>query len=209
MAETRELSDGTFEGKEEPMETDETASNIEGMPVKMETDEPTSSDAVDSFARFEELLKKTENFSHCLSSGDAKLATAVPKDGKRRGRPSKASGIDGDHRHRKTEQEEDEEMVADASKGNDLVIFDKSPFYIENGEMRDYQVRGLNWLASLHHNNINGILADEMVKRGGSEAFPKMLLCQAATHVETMEGPSARSYSPWLGCHAIRSVTEN
>ena len=29
--------------------------------------------------------------------------------------------------------------------------------------MRDYQVQGLNWMASLHHNGINGILADEMV----------------------------------------------
>ena len=28
--------------------------------------------------------------------------------------------------------------------------------------MRDYQVQGLNWMASLHHNGINGILADEM-----------------------------------------------
>lgn len=70
-------------------------------------------------------------------------------------------------------------MVAEVAKTDDLVIFDKSPFYIENGEMRcgfqmislindyfsrDYQVRGLNWLASLQHNNINGILADEMVK---------------------------------------------
>jgi SWI/SNF-related matrix-associated actin-dependent regulator of chromatin subfamily A member 5 len=30
--------------------------------------------------------------------------------------------------------------------------------------MRDYQVRGLNWLIQLQHNGINGILADEMVK---------------------------------------------
>lgn len=29
--------------------------------------------------------------------------------------------------------------------------------------MRDYQIRGLNWLISLQHNGINGILADEMV----------------------------------------------
>lgn len=29
--------------------------------------------------------------------------------------------------------------------------------------MRDYQVQGLNWMISLHHNGINGILADEMV----------------------------------------------
>lgn len=29
--------------------------------------------------------------------------------------------------------------------------------------MRDYQIRGLNWMISLHENGINGILADEMV----------------------------------------------
>jgi hypothetical protein len=31
--------------------------------------------------------------------------------------------------------------------------------------MRDYQVQGLNWMISLHHNGINGILADEMVSQ--------------------------------------------
>lgn len=34
---------------------------------------------------------------------------------------------------------------------------------IKNGEMRDYQVRGLNWMISLYENGLNGILADEMV----------------------------------------------
>lgn len=29
--------------------------------------------------------------------------------------------------------------------------------------MREYQLEGLNWLISLHQNDINGILADEMV----------------------------------------------
>ena len=28
--------------------------------------------------------------------------------------------------------------------------------------MCDYQVQGLNWMVSLHHNSLNGILADEM-----------------------------------------------
>jgi hypothetical protein len=31
--------------------------------------------------------------------------------------------------------------------------------------MRDYQVRGLNWMISLYENGINGILADEMVRK--------------------------------------------
>lgn len=29
--------------------------------------------------------------------------------------------------------------------------------------MRAYQLQGLNWMVSLHHNGLNGILADEMV----------------------------------------------
>ena len=34
---------------------------------------------------------------------------------------------------------------------------------IKSGEMRDYQIRGLNWMISLYEHGINGILADEMV----------------------------------------------
>ena len=33
---------------------------------------------------------------------------------------------------------------------------------VEHGSMRAYQVAGLNWLANLYQNGINGILADEM-----------------------------------------------
>lgn len=36
---------------------------------------------------------------------------------------------------------------------------------VKGGEMRDYQVRGLNWMISLYENGINGILADEMVPK--------------------------------------------
>ena len=34
---------------------------------------------------------------------------------------------------------------------------------VVKGEMRGYQLQGLNWMVSLHHNGLNGILADEMV----------------------------------------------
>ena len=37
---------------------------------------------------------------------------------------------------------------------------------VKGGEMRDYQIRGLNWMISLYENGINGILADEMVSEG-------------------------------------------
>ena len=43
-----------------------------------------------------------------------------------------------------------------------IISFDVTPPYIKNGEMRDYQIRGLNWMISLYENGLNGILADEM-----------------------------------------------
>lgn len=47
-----------------------------------------------------------------------------------------------------------------SSRCNDFTF---SLLDIKTGKMRDYQVRGLNWLISLYENGINGILADEMV----------------------------------------------
>ena len=45
-----------------------------------------------------------------------------------------------------------------------LLMFDILLFTdIKYGEMRDYQIRGLNWMISLYEHGINGILADEMV----------------------------------------------
>jgi len=46
-------------------------------------------------------------------------------------------------------------LTCDLGDGGGIVV--------KGGKMRDYQVQGLNWMASLHHNGINGILADEMV----------------------------------------------
>ncbi len=31
-----------------------------------------------------------------------------------------------------------------------------------NGQLKEYQIRGLEWMVSLYNNNLNGILADEM-----------------------------------------------
>jgi SWI/SNF-related matrix-associated actin-dependent regulator of chromatin subfamily A protein 2/4 len=33
-----------------------------------------------------------------------------------------------------------------------------------NGKLKEYQIKGLEWLVSLFNNNLNGILADEMGK---------------------------------------------
>ncbi|KAK3342987.1 SNF2 family N-terminal domain-containing protein [Neurospora tetraspora] len=65
-------------------------------------------------------------------------------------------------RRRRTEAEEDAELLKDEKVGGSAeTVFRESPAFIQ-GTMRDYQIAGLNWLISLHENGISGILADEM-----------------------------------------------
>lgn len=61
-------------------------------------------------------------------------------------------------RHTNNSSFEEEEEDDDQTVGT---RFEATPSYIK-GEMRDYQLRGLNWLISLYVRGINGILADEM-----------------------------------------------
>merc|ERR1719341_2145194 len=96
-------------------------------------------------------------------------------------------GKEGGHRHRMTEQEEDEEMMADQNASKKLVIsFDSSPNFIKGGVMRDYQVRGLNWMIGLYENGINGILADEM---GLGKTLQSISLLGYMKHYRNVSGP--------------------
>ncbi|XP_035893158.1 probable global transcription activator SNF2L1 [Anopheles stephensi] len=63
--------------------------------------------------------------------------------------------------------------------------FTESPSFIK-GTMRDYQVRGLNWLISMHKNNLNGILADEM---GLGKTIQSISMIGYLMHVCNLKGP--------------------
>lgn len=122
--------------------------------------------------------------------------------------------INFSHRHRKTEEEEDEELLAETNqKTKPTIRFDTSPFYIKNGEMRDYQVRGLNWMISLYENGINGILADEM---GLGKTLQTISLLGFMKHYKSTPGPHIvvvpkSTLSNWMNefnkwCPSLRAV---
>ncbi|KAM7332883.1 hypothetical protein ACRRTK_009591 [Alexandromys fortis] len=152
-AEMEEVFDDSSPGKQkEIQEPDPTYEE------KMQTDRAN---------RFEYLLKQTELFAHFIQPAAQKTPTSPLKMKPGRPRVKKDEKQNllsvGDYRHRRTEQEEDEELLTESSKATNVCTrFEDSPSYVKWGKLRDYQVRGLNWLISLYENGINGILADEM-----------------------------------------------
>jgi SWI/SNF-related matrix-associated actin-dependent regulator of chromatin subfamily A member 5 len=125
----------------------------------------------DSIRRFKYLLGLTDLFRHFIDTNpnprikeilaeiDRQNADETAKS--KKGVSRKGGAATGNKR--KTEQEEDAELLRDEKRGTaSQTIFRESPAFIQGGEMRDYQVAGLNWLISLHENGISGILADEM-----------------------------------------------
>ncbi|VDO40417.1 unnamed protein product, partial [Onchocerca flexuosa] len=98
---------------ENPAETNENKANIIETLGSSDNFSVGSQFEKDSFKRFEMLLKKTENFSHCLSAGDVESVDDSSSNSTK-GRPRNHS--EGDHRHRKTEKEEDEELINQVKK---------------------------------------------------------------------------------------------
>lgn len=153
--------------------------DVEQPPTNENSNESTNSDTTssrekevefdtkietDRSKRFDYLLKQTEIFTHFVSGNAGPKSPLKTKVGRPSKKPKEtlADSAAADHRHRKTEQEEDEELLAEETQSKSVFRFESSPSYIKNGELRDYQIRGLNWMISLYENGINGILADEM-----------------------------------------------
>lgn len=124
----------------------------------------------DTVRRFRYLLGLTDLFRHFIETNPNPKIREVMAEIDRQNEAEVLKAKKGTNRKggaaggkRKTEQEEDAELLKDEKRGAATqTIFRESPAYIQDGEMRDYQVAGLNWLVSLHENGISGILADEM-----------------------------------------------
>lgn len=125
----------------------------------------------DAIARFQYLLGLTDLFRHFIddkAGKDPEFASLIKEADAVRLKLQDQSNSSklSSHRGRKSEKEEDAELLQAEENEEDKdefssTVFTESPGYV-HGKLREYQVQGLNWLVSLYENSISGILADEM-----------------------------------------------
>ena len=111
----------------------------------------------------------------------------------------------------------DEEM-----EGEDDVVITSQPSLIE-GQMRSYQIEGLDWFAQLTRNGVNGILADEMglgktlqsisilalakEREWKEDQFPHLIVCPKST-ISNWEKEFKRFCPSFSTCCLIGSQEE-
>jgi SWI/SNF-related matrix-associated actin-dependent regulator of chromatin subfamily A member 5 len=106
--------------------------------------------------RLKYLLDQTEIFTHFVKGPLTSSQSSIPNEASTGGTPTKRRRSSGD-----LEANDEDEDANQEETSQFITIWTVSPPFVR-GEMRDYQIHGLNWLIKLYDNGINGILADEM-----------------------------------------------
>lgn len=144
--------------------------------------------AVNSYSRedYDQKLKidKQRRLDYLLSQSE--ILTFMGKD-PTQVESKKSEPESAGNRRRRGGKEIDEKEIEEADR-NEVkgVRFTESPPYIKHGKMRDYQVRGLNWMIGLFENGINGILADEM---GLGKTLQTISMLGYLKHYRKVTGP--------------------
>lgn len=105
---------------------------------------------IDSQAKLQFLMEQIDRLTHSLNTYSQRVNLT-----------QKPSDCEGSKR-RQTVETEDEKDLVSLDQTLYTVKLTEQPYNITNGQLRDYQIEGLNWLLKMNACNINGILADEM-----------------------------------------------
>jgi len=114
------------------------------------------------------LMKQADIFSHFgrdVPEAAAGASVAEQPSVARAASTASASSDGGKRtRGRVSEKAEDAALLQQSEEAGGAAASRllRQPPCVVNGEMRTYQLEGLNWMLRLHENGINGILADEM-----------------------------------------------
>ncbi|KAF2973522.1 hypothetical protein GQX73_g196 [Xylaria multiplex] len=148
----------------------------------------------DSIRRFRYLLGLTDLFRHFIETNPnpkvREIMHEIDRQNEEEETKKKKKGVRqggaAPSRARRTEAEEDAELLKDERHGGSAeTVFRESPSFV-HGTMRDYQIAGLNWLISLHENGISGILADEM---GLGKTLQTISFLGYLRHIMGINGP--------------------
>jgi ATP-dependent helicase STH1/SNF2 len=110
--------------------------------------------------RITHLLKQTDTYLDCLEQAVLSQQTEAPIDVVEEATNEETFGA---HKSFDDSQEDKGKIdyYAVAHRTKEKVA--KQPSLLIGGTLKDYQLKGLQWMVSLYNNRLNGILADEMV----------------------------------------------
>jgi SWI/SNF-related matrix-associated actin-dependent regulator of chromatin subfamily A member 5 len=133
-------------------------------------------------SRLEFLMQQTDIFSHFVKGGGGGVRKPAKSE-----HPDTGGSSPG-RRKRMSEEEEDEELLESAieAEQHQGTYLTQQPSNLMFGQLRDYQLEGLNWMINLHDNGINGILADEM---GLGKTVQSIALLAFLRSVRSINGP--------------------
>ncbi|CCF57798.1 hypothetical protein KAFR_0D01520 [Kazachstania africana CBS 2517] len=152
-------------------------------------------DKNDTYKRFQYLLSLTDLFRHFISikaKHDKRMQKLLKSvEGTSASSLNNNTGKLSRH-NRKSEKEEDAELMREEEGGDDDTFDEvddfvtESPSFVKSGKLRDYQIQGLNWLISLHEHKLSGILADEM---GLGKTLQTISFLGYLRYVKKIDGP--------------------
>ena len=116
-------------------------------------------------------------YNNTDSSSNTSSSNAANKSSKAKGK--KAAVVDQDDFMNEENAEEEEGIVRTTTR------LSQQPSILQ-GQLRDYQLEGLNWMIGLHEHGLNGILADEM---GLGKTFQTISLLSWCLEALQITGP--------------------